>query len=154
MSSRLFLEVRERRALAYDINTYTNRFADTGSVVTNVAVDPSKTLEVVEEVLGQMRRLRDEPVPEAELRKAKEFGKGRLLLGLEDTQNVSTWCGTQLQLLGAIMQPEDVCAAIDRVEPADIQRIARACFQNEYLRLAALGPAIGANGLEGILCLT
>jgi predicted Zn-dependent peptidase len=154
MSSRLFLEVRERKALAYDINTYSNRFADTGSVVTSVAVDPKNARAVVEEVLRQMRRLCDEPVPEAELLKAKEFSKGRLLLGLEDTQSVSSWCGTQLQLHGAIMQPEEVCAALDRVASADIQRLARTCFRNEYLRLAALGPAIGSNGLEGLLCLT
>jgi predicted Zn-dependent peptidase len=154
MSSRLFLEVRERKALAYDINTYTNRFADTGSVVTNVAVDPKNAPAVVEEVLRQMRKLCDEPVPDSELLKAKEFSKGRLLLGLEDTQSVSSWCGTQLQLHGAIMQPEDVCAAIDKVASADIQRIAQTCFRNEYLRLAALGPAIGSNGLKGILCLT
>ncbi len=154
MSSRLFLEIRERRALAYDITTYTNRFADTGSLVTNVAVDPTKAREVVVEVLRQMQRLRDEPVPDSELHKAKEFNKGRLLLGLEDTQSVSSWFGAQLQLQGAIMQPEDVCAAIDRVESADIQRIAQACFRNEYLRLAALGPSIGKIGLEDILCLT
>ncbi|MGH2344043.1 MAG: M16 family metallopeptidase, partial [Chloroflexota bacterium] len=153
MSSRLFVEVRERRAMAYDIHTYTNRLVDTGSLVTYAAVDPKNVREVVSEVLRQLCRLRDEAVSEAELEKVKDYSKGRLLLGLEDTQGVSGWCGAQLQLQGVIMQPEDMCAAIDRVQARDIQRVAQACFRDEYLRLAALGPAEGARGLDNSLSL-
>ncbi|HEY8283888.1 MAG TPA: pitrilysin family protein [Chloroflexota bacterium] len=151
MSSRLFVEVRERRALAYDIHTYSNKLADTGSLVTYVAVDPENCRDVVAEVLRQLTRLRDEPVPEAELEKVKDYSKGRLLLGLEDTQSVAGWCGEQQQLHGEILVPEEVCEAIDRVSRSDIQRLAGACFRDEYLRLAALGPAGGARGLDSAL---
>lgn len=151
MSSRLFVEVRERNALAYDIHTYNSKLADTGSLVTYVAVDPENCRDVVAEVLRQLTRLRDEPVPEAELEKVKDYCKGRLLLGLEDTQSVAGWCGEQQQLHGEILLPEDVCAALDRVSRADIQRLAGDCFRDEYLRLAALGPSGGARGLESAL---
>lgn len=153
MSSRLFVEVRERKAMAYDIHTYTNRLVDTGSLVTYAAVDPKNCREVVLEILRQLSRLRDEEVSEGELAKVKDYSKGRLLLGLEDTQSVAGWCGAQLQLQGVIMQPEEVCAAIDRVEARDIQRVAQECFGEQYLRLAALGPVEGARGLENILSL-
>jgi predicted Zn-dependent peptidase len=68
-------------------------------------------------------------------------------LGLEDTQSVAGWCGTQQQLHGEILQPEEVCAAIDRVRSEDLQRLAQECFRDEYLRLVALGPSKGARGL-------
>ena len=151
MSSRLFVQVRERSALAYDIHTYNNKLEDTGSLVTFVSLDPAHCRDVVLEVVRQLTRLRDEPAPEAELEKVKDYCKGRLLLGLEDTQSVAGWCGEQQQLHGAIMRPEDVCAAIDQVRAADIQRLAGTCFRDQYLRLAAIGPSAGARDLDSAL---
>ena len=153
MSSRLFLEVRERRALAYDIHTYTNKLADTGSLVTYAAVEPGHCREVVAEIVSQLHRLCTDPVPDSELGKVKDYYKGRLLLGLEDTQSVAGWCGVQQQLQGSIQQPEEVCSAVDRVSAGDLQRLAADCFQSDFLRLVALGPLSGAEGLEDALCL-
>lgn len=151
MSSRLFLEVRERRGLAYDVHSYSNKLAETGSMVTYLAVDPENGPAVVEEVLRQFDLLRREPVSQSELDKVKDSSKGRLLLGLEDTQSVSGWYGAQQQLYGQIRQPEEVCAAIDAVAPEDLQRLALACFREDHLRLAALGPAGGERGLVDAL---
>ncbi|HWE63881.1 MAG TPA: pitrilysin family protein, partial [Chloroflexota bacterium] len=151
MSSRLFLELRERRGLAYDVHSYSNKLAETGSMVTYLAVEPDNGLQVVEEVARQLDRLRREPVSQDELDKVKDAYKGRLLLGLEDTQSVAGWCGVQQQLYGVIRQPEAVCAEIDRVRPEDVQRLAVECFRDQYLRLAALGPAGGERGLVDAL---
>ena len=140
MSSRLFLEVRERLGLAYDVHSYTNKFAETGSLITYAAVDGANVRAVVAEVLRQLDRLRREIVPASELEKVKDHSKGRLFLGLEDTGSVAGWCGTQQQLYGRIWQPDEVAAAIDAVEAEDVQRLAQACFRDEYLRLAVLGP--------------
>lgn len=151
MSSRLFLEVRERRGLAYDIHSYSNKLFDTGSMVTYMAVDPRNSREAIEEVLRQLSMLRDQPVSHSELEKAKDYSKGRLLLGLEDTQSVSGWCGVQQLVYGEIRQPTAVCALIDAVTPDDVQRLAHACFREEYLRLVALGPQQASQALEGVL---
>lgn len=151
MSSRLFLELRERRGLAYDVHSYSNKLAETGSMVTYLAVDPDNGRQVVDEVVRQLDRLRREPVPVTELSKVKDAYKGRLLLGLEDTQSVAGWCGAQQQFYGAIRQPEAVCAEIDRVRPEDVQRLAQECFRDAYLRLAAMGPAGGVQGLAEVL---
>jgi predicted Zn-dependent peptidase len=151
MSSRLFLEIRERRGLAYDIHSYGNTVADTGSLVTYAAVDPKHCTDVLREVLRQMNLLRSGNVTAAELEKVKDNYKGRLLLGLEDTQSVAGWCGVQQALYGEIRQPEDVCDDVDRVSLEDVQRIAAECFETEYLRLVALGPSAGAKGLQSDL---
>lgn len=151
MSSRLFLEIRERRGLAYDIHSYCNKLEETGSIVTYAAVEPSRCAEVVREIVHQHARLRTETVADAELEKAKDHYKGRLLLGLEDTQSVAGWGGVQQLLYGSIRQPEEVCAAIDRVEPDDLRRLADECFRDDYLRLVALGPERGQEGLREAL---
>jgi predicted Zn-dependent peptidase len=153
MSSRLFLEIRERRGLAYDIHSYGNIVADTGSLVTYAAVDPKHSLDVLREILRQMSLLRTVEVSESELDKVKDYYKGRLLLGLEDTQSVAGWCGVQQALYGEIRQPEDVCSDVDRVSVEDIRRVSTDCFETEYLRLVALGPPAGANGLQEALYL-
>lgn len=153
MSSRLFLEIREHRGLAYDIQSYGNVLADTGALVTYAAVDPLNTAVVVREVLKQMRLLRTELVSQSELDKVKDYYKGSLLLGLEDTQSVAGWCGVQQALHGVIRQPEDVCAEIDRVTRQDILRLAAECFETDYLRLVAIGPQSGSIGLSDILTL-
>ncbi|MDB5057298.1 MAG: hypothetical protein JWO59_770 [Chloroflexi bacterium] len=151
MSSRLFLEIRERRGLAYDIHSYGNTVADTGSLVTYAAVEPKHCIDVVDEVIKQMNLLKSGNVTLAELDKVKDNHKGRLLLGLEDTQSVAGWCGVQLALYGEIRKPEEVCDDVDRVTLEDVQRIAVECFQSDYLRLVALGPASGAMGLQHVL---
>jgi predicted Zn-dependent peptidase len=151
MSSRLFLELRERRGLAYDVHSYSNKLDETGSMVTYLAVEPENGCQVVEEVTHQLDRLRREPVAPSELSKVKDAYKGRLFLGLEDTQSVAGWCGVQQQFYGTIRQPEAVCADIDRVQADDLQRLAQEYFRDDYLRLAAMGPAGGDRGLQGAL---
>jgi predicted Zn-dependent peptidase len=153
MSSRLFLEIRERRGLAYDIHAYGNVVDETAALVSYAAVDPDRAEEVVSEIVRQMRSLRDDLVPEEELSKVRDSYRGRLLLGLEDTPSVAGWCGVQQALHGTIRQPEAVWADVERVSRDDIRRLAEFCFQPEYLRLVALGPRRGGHGLREALAL-
>ena len=139
MSSRLFLEIRERRGLAYDVHSYVNHFRDTGSMVVFAGVDTRKATQTVQAILGEMARLRD-GVPEEELARAKESMNGRLLLRLEDTRAVSAWTGAQELLRDRIMSVEEAVSLINSVSVDDIQRVARTLFVQEKLNLAVVGP--------------
>lgn len=140
MSSRLFLEIREEKALAYDVHSYVEHFHDTGASVVYVGTDPDRTADCVEAVLNELARIRDEPVSEAELRRAKENFKGRMLLGLEDSASVTNWLGGQEALNGKILNVEQVTAELDAVRPEDVQRVAQTCLSREDLQLAVVGP--------------
>jgi predicted Zn-dependent peptidase len=140
MSSRLFLEIRENRALAYDVHSYGNRFADTGSTVIFAGVAPKKARPAIEAILLEVQRLKDVPVPDDELVKAKEFSKGRLLLSTEDSGSLAMWLGDQELATGRILTVEEVVARIEAVTAADIQRVARALFHQDKLTLAVVGP--------------
>jgi len=140
MSSRLFLEIREKRALAYDVHSYINRFRDSGSTIIYAGVDPKRAADTIKAVLMELHRIKEVPVPEEEITKAKEFAKGRLLLSMEDSRAVASWLGTQELFTGKILTVDEVIAHIEAVTPADMQRVARELFRQEKLNLAIVGP--------------
>ena len=140
MSSRLFLEIRERRALAYDVHSFVNRFRDTGATVVYAGVEPKRTADTLKAILAEIDRFRTTPVPEVEITKAKEFAKGRMLLGLEDSRSVASWLGGQELATGRILSIDEVVERIEAVTAADIQRVANDLFTPERLNLAIVGP--------------
>jgi predicted Zn-dependent peptidase len=150
MSSRLFLEVREKRGLAYDVHSYVSHFQDTGAVVISAGVDPKKLAPTVDAVLEELERLKD-GIPEEEATKSREFIKGRLQLRTEDTRAVASWLGGQELLRNTILTFDDVVDIIDRVNVDDMQRVARDVFQREKMNLAVVGPQRSTERLQALL---
>jgi predicted Zn-dependent peptidase len=139
MSSRLFLEIREKRGLAYDVHTYTSKHRDAGSFAVYMGVDPSKAEQAVGAVLAELRQVCDEPVPMEELTKAREFTKGRLRLGLESTNSLASWLCQQELLTGEVKTVEEVIAQVEAVDPQVLQRVARRVL-DQPLQMAVIGP--------------
>jgi predicted Zn-dependent peptidase len=139
MSSRLFLEVREKLGLAYDVHSYVNRMYDTGVLGIYAGTEPRQAARAVGAIVGQLKRLCDEAVKPAELTKAREFYKGRLLLQMESTNSVATWYGGQEALMGRIEDLDQTMAEIDTVTASDLTRVAQALF-SQNVQLAVIGP--------------
>ena len=139
MSCRLFMELRERRSLCYDIHSYPSHFLDTGAFSVYAGVEPSAAREAVAAILEQLA-LTKHGVPEAELRKAKELTKGRLLLRMEDTRSVSGWIGAQELLTGEVRSVDHVVEKVEAVTVEDVRRVANALFRPETLNMAIVGP--------------
>jgi predicted Zn-dependent peptidase len=150
MSSRLFLEIREKRALAYDVNSYVNRFLDAGSLVVAASVEPRKAVETVRVIQDQLDQAR-RPVPEQELNKAREFLKGRLQLRMEDTGAVASWLGRQELLKKQIVTVEEILKILDGVTIADLERVANDLFKPEATHLAVVGPLKSSSRFERAL---
>ena len=140
MSSRLFLELREKRALCYDVHSYAAHYLDTGSFAVYAAVDPKKTVEAAKALIEELSRLRADGVTDDELHKAKELSKGRLLLRMEDTRSVSGWLGGQEMLNGEIKTPDEVVALVEAVTIEDMRRVAKKVFDEDQLTMALVGP--------------
>ena len=140
MSSRLFLELREKRALAYDVHSYSSNYVDAGHLVIYAGVTPQRIREVIDAALAEVARLRDQPVPAEELERVKDFNKGRLELRLEDSRGVSNWLAGQELFLGRVRTVEEVCAIIDGITAEDVQRVARSYLRPEAAYIAAVGP--------------
>jgi predicted Zn-dependent peptidase len=140
MSSRLFIAIRERRGLAYAVGSYFSQLADVGSGIVYAGVDPGKAEETVRAVVAELHKLRDLPVPAEELARSKEFRKGRMLMGLEDSQSVASWLASNEILYGEVPTPEEVVAKIDAVTVEDVRALARDLFTPHRYSLAVVGP--------------
>ena len=139
MSSKLFVELREERGLAYDVHTYVVKHADTGMFGVYTGVEPSKALEAVAAIIEELGKVAGGQFSADDLRRAKEFSKGRLVIGLESTNAVANWFGHQELLQGEIVSAAQVIERIEAVSLEDINRVARRVFSGP-LQLAAVGP--------------
>ncbi|MBI3304729.1 insulinase family protein [Candidatus Parcubacteria bacterium] len=140
MSSRLFLAVRERQGLAYRVRSYSIESTDTGYVVTYAGTDPTRVERTIETIIREYRRIREEAVPEAEMRKAKDFARGHFLMDLESSDEMAGFVATQETLLKKVESPEEVLAKLEAVTADDVNRIAREVFTPAKLNLALIGP--------------
>jgi predicted Zn-dependent peptidase len=140
MRCRLFQEIREKMGLAYSVGSYVSSLQDTGAVGAYAGTAANRTEETIRAILDQLDRLRQEPVPEDELQKAREFVRGRMALSLEDSFTLAAWYGRQQLLETEMLEPEEAIARIEAVQAADIQRLAQTIFQKERLNLAIVGP--------------
>ena len=142
MSSRLFVEIREKLALAYDVSSYVAHFQDAGALVVSAGVDPKRVDPTITAILGELRKVH-EGLAGTEIRKAKELIKGRLQLRMEDTRAVTSWLGTQELLRDEILTVDEVIDLIEAVKLDDVNRVADALLKPERMSLAVVGPYRG-----------
>lgn len=140
MSSRMFLNVRERQGLAYYISTTTDDYTDTGTLSTNAGVSLDGIDKAIIAIIEEYKRAVDEPVNEAELKKSKEFLKGKLVLRLEDSEEYAHLLGKYELLYNKGKTLDEVIAEVDKVTAVDLQRVARDLFKQETMYLAVIGP--------------
>ena len=151
MSSRLFMEVRERQGLAYDVGSAPIQYHDTGAFAITAGVAPEQTEAALTAILREVSRIRDEPVTAEELARAKEYTRGRFTLGQENTGAVSGWYGAQELELNEIHELDEELDYFDAVTREDIQRVAERIFAEEWIRLALIGPHQDAETFEQLL---
>lgn len=151
MSSRLFTEVRERRGLAYSVRTSVDNFKECGYIATQAGVEHKNLEETVRVILGEYKKIATEKVGEKELQKAKDFIKGKGVMGLESSDEVAMFFIDQELKKKKIMTLPEIFAKIDKVTPDDILRVARDIFKDKTLNLAVIGPHKNEKKLEKLL---
>lgn len=151
MSSRLFIEVRERRGLAYYVFGTNHSYTDAGSLYAQAGVDINRIDDAVSTVAAELRRIADEAVPGDELEKARNFAKGRFVLQLESPHGLIMYGLRKEVLEGETVDPADVLAELDKVTGEDVQRVARDLIDDKRLRLALIGPFDDAERFEKLL---
>jgi predicted Zn-dependent peptidase len=153
MSSRLFTEIRDKLGLAYSIQSYSEHLMDTGVLAVSAGVDAKNLPVAVRAILAELARLKS-TIPEAELSRAKELFKGRILLRMEDSRSVAGWMGGQEILTGKIFTVDDVIAIVDAVTANDLRMLAEELLVGDKLRLAVVGPISPDEPLEELLKLS
>ena len=140
MSSRLFLEVRERRGLAYYVHGMNHSYTDAGSLLAQAGVDINRIDEAIKVIVEQFKRMADEEVPSDELEKSRSMVKGRFVLRTESPQGLIMYGLNREVLEGHVLEPDELLAQIDAVTSEDVQRVAQELIGRDKLHLAVIGP--------------
>ena len=140
MSSRMFMNVREAKGLCYYIRTSTDSYTDAGVISTSAGVDLKRVEMAIEAIMQEYKKIQVAEVDEKELIKAKEFMKGKIVLGLEDSEEYAHMMGKQALLHGEIRSVETIMKQIDEVTAADVLRIAKQLLVESEVKLALIGP--------------
>lgn len=151
MSSRMFMAVREAKGLAYYISCGSEDYLDAGSFYTRAGVDVNRIDDAIKEILIEYGKIAAEPVDAAELTKAKEFLKGKLTLGLEDSEQVAQMHARNELLYDQLKTYDDIAAAVDKVTADDVHRVAQALLKPDAVHLSVIGPYDDVTRFEKLL---
>jgi predicted Zn-dependent peptidase len=138
-SSRLFIEVREKRGLAYSVGSYSEQYTDSGLVATYVGTREDNVEEACSIIGTELARLRSEPVSAAELVRAKENVKGRLVLSSESTAARMSRISRATLFGLPIDSLDEMLAKIDAVTVEDLAELAGELYSPERLSAACVG---------------
>lgn len=151
MSSRLFMEVREKRGLAYSVHAWIERYPDTGYLAVQAGVEHEKLEKTISTILREFRKIKAKKVSPAELTKAKEFIKGTMTLSLETSDEIAGHAATSILTFNRIRTLEEVLQGIEKVTADDIQRVAKDVLKTEKLNLAIIGPHARGTSFKNLL---
>ena len=143
ISSRLFQNIRERQGLAYAIFSELSAFRDAGMLAVYAGASLENLEKLIQSVLAEFRRLRDEPLDEEELRRAKDHLKGATLLALESSGQRMTSLARNHMYFNRHFTPAELIAMLESVTAEDVQQIAREFFDSRRLAASVVGDLNG-----------
>ena len=150
MSSRLFIELRENRGLAYDIHSSLVHFQDCGAFTVRAGIEPRKLYDAAKIILEQLEAIKC-GIKLSEFNKARTMAAGRLMLRMEDSRSVASWFGIQEMLLNEIIDPQTAIYRLNSVTPEDVNRISKSVFEFTNLNIAVVGPCRSSKKLEQLV---
>ena len=139
MSSRLFQNIRERQGLAYAVYSELSMYRDTGCLAIYAGTSVESARKVVDSIIKEFRILKEELVPEEEMRRAKDHLKGSFMLGLESTSSRMVNLARQEMYFKRFFTLDEMLESIEEVTAEQVQKIAREFFNPKNITLAMLG---------------
>jgi predicted Zn-dependent peptidase len=153
MSSRLFQTIREERGMAYAIYSDLSPYSDTGSLCVYAGTSVNKVLEVIDLVLAEFRNLKEVPLGDEELTRAKDQLKGNILMGLESSNSRMANLARQEMYFHQFFTAEEVIVRIEAVTAEEIQAMAQRLFVSDRIAVTLLGRLTGLKlNRERLVC--
>jgi predicted Zn-dependent peptidase len=143
MSSRLFQNIREKRGLAYAVFSEITPYSDAGMLTVYAGTAKETLGEVLDLTLAEFRSMKESPVSEEELLRAKNHLKGSLMLSLESTSSRMSNLARQELYFGKFYSLDEILASIEAVTREEVQTLAQEFFRPELISATVLGPVNG-----------
>lgn len=141
MSSRLFVQVRERRGLTYGIEAGETCYSDDGLWTVEWQSHPGRVGDILDLVRAELADVVEHGVSDAELVRAKGQLRGQTLLAYEGPSARMSRLGSA-ELTGDSRTVAELLRASDEVTSADCQAVAVELFTADPV-LALVGPDLG-----------
>ena len=151
MSSRLFTKVREQMGAAYYVKAGADMYTDHGYLMAWAGVGNERLLDSVKAIVGEFKRLKEEGLSEKELQKVKDYIVGKMMLGLETSDDLAFFYGEQELLDKKLVRADEIAQNIQSVSAQDVLKIAKDIFQDKKLNLALIGPSTDESALRAVL---
>jgi len=151
MSSRLFQEIREKRGLAYSVYSYASSFVDTGMFGAYAGVAPDNIQTSIQLILKEISKIKEMRVDSNELRYAKEYTKGNLMIASESNDNQMVRMAQNETHFGRYIPMEEVVNNVEAVTEDNILELAESLFQSNRFALTLLGPVTDKRAFDDIL---
>jgi predicted Zn-dependent peptidase len=153
MSSRLFQNIREERGLAYSVYSDMSPYRDTGNFCVYAGTSAGKALEVVDLILAEFRNLKESPISEEELTRAKDQLRGNILLSLESSNARMANLARQEMYFHQFFSADEIIARINEVTAAEVQAMAQRLFEPDRIAVTLLGRLDGVKlGRGRLVC--
>ena len=143
MSSRLFQTIREERGMAYSVYSDLSPYRDTGTLCVYAGTSAAKVIETVDLIVAEFRKLKETPLSEEELTRAKDQLKGNILLGLESSNSRMANLARQEMYFRHFFTVDEIINRIDEVTAAQVQTMAQRLFNPETIAVTLLGRLDG-----------
>ncbi|HYL09401.1 MAG TPA: pitrilysin family protein [Candidatus Acidoferrales bacterium] len=143
MSSRLFQKIREQQGLAYAVFSELSPYSDTGMLTIYAGTAGETAAKVVDMVAAEFRAIKESPVSEEELRRAKDHLKGSLMLSLESTSSRMSNLARQEMYFTRFYTLDELLVSIEEVTREELQSIAREFFRTDQIAVTVLGNLNG-----------
>lgn len=143
MSSRLFINLRERNGLAYYVRTSAETYSDAGYLTTQAGVPRQKTAAALKIIMSEYQRIKEELIDAKEIKRAKDMLVGKSLLQLEATDNLANWYGRQALMRAKMMTPKEYLHKMKKITAVQLRQTARKIFVETGLNLALIGQEKG-----------
>ncbi len=151
MSSRMFLNIREAKGMCYYIDTDTDSYLDAGALSTRAGIDQSRLEEAVKLIIHEYDTVAKDGVTPEEVKRAKAYMKGSIILSLEDSEELAHFFGRQQLLYPKVRDIDEYIAAIENVSLEEINGLARDLLTHDRLRLTVIGNTEDEAGLKKLL---
>jgi len=151
MSSRLFMKVREELGLCYVIGAGSDTYTDVGNFLVRTGTDPGKAGEALKMIVEECKQLKTKQVGLKEMKKIKEYWKGKMVLAMENIEFLANNVGMQELMFEKVISPEQMMVKIDEVTAGDIHALANEIFVTEKMNLAVVGPFKEDEGFKKLM---
>lgn len=139
-SSRMWDRIRDKLGLAYTVLSVHESYSNRGYLITYAGVDHGNVEKTIKVALEEYKKISQELVLDIELKRVKDYIKGTTLIGLEASNAVASFIGTEEMVTGKPVTVDEIFAKIDSVTSSDVAGVARELIVPDRLNCAMIGP--------------